>query len=759
MPFLGIHSIRTKIIAAIFAVVAFMALLGLHVLRVHVLALRSHDRQMSGIISEYRLSVATDQLIAVYSSCIQNPQNSDYRAFFAQKASEVEFLLAALANRPRTSDYESLFAGLENTARHVLSLCREGIAALDAREVGKTETIYQDLIRKQQFVVDNSARLIVREVEQASADQSRLKLETKRSLAALSIVLSAAVAACIFYALSVAKTLTLPLRALTGVARTIASGDMSADVPPHLLARPDEAGSLAASFNQMLDHLRAILDNLRLEVDVRQRAERRADQANAAKSLFLANMSHEIRTPLNAIIGFAELLSAEIPDPRQRQRAAIVSDSGKSLLRLLNDVLDLSKIESGKIDVVREPASVHRLLDEIKTSFSLRAQEKGLRLEVSIAPNVPDPLLLDGARLRQILVNLVGNALKFTDRGGVSVSVDCFDSGAPPPSCPMCVSLRIAVADSGIGIHDDFKPRIFEPFEQMPGQDSAKYGGTGLGLSISRTLARLMNGEISVADNPSGPGSVFCILLRDVPVVRRSALPPPQDVDFAARVSFPSPPSVLVVDDVKNNRELLSSYLAPLGFRVAEAENGVDALELLADSTPNLVLTDLKMPVMDGQEFLEKIHALFRDAGAPPPPVVAIAASPPPNAPDSAARFDGFILKPVSKSALLREIARFVPHSLSAPQPPPATPSPPPPAPSSPPDLASALDDDIRAEVAALRVNLLIPRARRLADRLCETGRSRSSPALVRLGDELNRAADSFHIDRLLAVLDRIAPK
>ena len=221
---------------------------------------------------------------------------------------------------------------------------------------------------------------------------------------------------------------------------------------------------------------------------------------------------------------------------------------------------------------------------------------------------------------------------------------------------------------------------------------------------------------------------------------------------------MPTQETILAVDD---EPLILSAYQRNLGdrYNILTAEGPELALSALRNGSFAVVLTDLKMPVMDGQELLEKIHALFRDAGAPPPPVVAIAASPPPNAPDSAARFDGFILKPVSKSALLREIARFVPHSLSAPQPPPATPSPPPPAPSAPPDLASALDDDIRAEVAAIRVNLLIPRARRLADRLCETGRIRSSPALVRLGDELNLAADSFHIDRLLAVLDRIAPK
>jgi signal transduction histidine kinase len=236
----------------------------------------------------------------------------------------------------------------------------------------------------------------------------------------------------------------------------------------------------------------------------------RAEAASRAKSEFLANMSHEIRTPMNAIIGFSELLAGSLADPSAKLQAEVIQKSGRALLHLINDVLDFSKIEAGKMSVSPTACRVPVLINDVGLLFRHRAAEKGLRFEWSVEEGFPDCVRLDEVRLRQILLNLVGNALKFTWEGSVEIRASSRRGEGG-------YDLEIAVADSGIGVPDVFKKSIFEAFEQAPGQDHALYGGTGLGLAISQRLAELLGGEIVVADNPAGRGSVFALRLRGVP--------------------------------------------------------------------------------------------------------------------------------------------------------------------------------------------------------------------------------------------------
>ncbi|MFW5825543.1 MAG: ATP-binding protein, partial [Marinobacter sp.] len=262
--------------------------------------------------------------------------------------------------------------------------------------------------------------------------------------------------------------------------------------------------------------LRRSEDELRAAKLEAEQLAREAESANRAKSEFLANMSHEIRTPMNAVIGYSDLLSRIVSDPRQKHYLDAIRASSRSLLMLINDILDLSRIEAGKMRLEFGPVSLRRLLQDVRHIFDLRAREHNVSLEVSVAPELPAGLILDETRLRQVLFNLVGNAIKFTHEGGVTVRAEVTEPRRQGDE-EVC-DLTIAVADTGIGIAEDQLERIFDAFEQQEGQSSRKYGGTGLGLAISRKLVRMMGGELSVQSR-EGEGSTFTVLLPDVRVV------------------------------------------------------------------------------------------------------------------------------------------------------------------------------------------------------------------------------------------------
>lgn len=273
--------------------------------------------------------------------------------------------------------------------------------------------------------------------------------------------------------------------------------------------------------------LRRSEDELRAAKLEAERLAREAETANRAKSEFLANMSHEIRTPMNAVIGYSDLLSKTVTDPRQNHYLDAIRASSRSLLMLINDILDLSRIEAGKMRLEFGPVSLRRMFQDVRHIFDLRAREHNVSLEVSVSPEMPAGLILDETRLRQVLFNLVGNALKFTHEGGVTLRADV--SAAERRGEEELCRLTIAVTDTGIGIADDQRERIFDAFEQQEGQSSRKYGGTGLGLAISRKLARMMGGELTV-ESVQGQGSTFTLMLTDVAVVPMEETPdePPQ---------------------------------------------------------------------------------------------------------------------------------------------------------------------------------------------------------------------------------------
>lgn len=333
-----------------------------------------------------------------------------------------------------------------------------------------------------------------------------------------------------------------------------------------------------------------------LEELVRQRTEEltvardQAEAANRSKSIFLANMSHELRTPLNAVIGFSQLMDRDPAlSPTQRRNLEIIGGSGNHLLTLINDVLELSKIESGKTTLVAEEVDVAALARRSVDMMRVRAEQAGLALRLESA--MPPPIvMLDAVKLRQILLNLLSNAIKFTPAGGeVVVAV------AAAPTAAGRVRLTVAVSDTGIGIAPEDQERIFQPFEQA---GRSHHAGTGLGLTISRQYVRMMGGELALQSAP-GQGARFWFAL-EVPVVADRTPPP----SVAGRVVAIRPADrgrrILVVDDMAEARLLVRSLLEPLGFRVDEADNGRAAVEMTAAFKPDLVLMDWRLPELDG---------------------------------------------------------------------------------------------------------------------------------------------------------------
>jgi PAS domain S-box-containing protein len=348
-----------------------------------------------------------------------------------------------------------------------------------------------------------------------------------------------------------------------------------------------------------------------------QEARTVAEQANQAKSTFLANMSHELRTPLSAILGFSQLMDGD-PNltPLQQENLGIINRSGEHLLALINDVLEMSKIEAGRVTLQETGFDLYGLLDTLEEMFKLRAEEKGLRLGLRRAGDVPRYIVADEGKLRQVLSNLLGNAVKFTREGGVVLRTSVLSPSVPCP--PGREILRFEVEDTGPGIAPEDLEVIFEPFVQAAGEDdrvpARAREGTGLGLSISRQFVRLMGGDIT-ASSELGQGSLFQfeVQVGVAAAARAAAAGPGRRVVALApdqRAADGRPYRLLVVEDKETNRRLLVQLLESLGFEVEEAANGQEALEAWARWQPHLIWMDMRMPVMDGHEATQQIKAL-----------------------------------------------------------------------------------------------------------------------------------------------------
>jgi len=473
-----------------------------------------------------------------------------------------------------------------------------------------------------------------------------------------------------------------PLKRLEQAATAIGDGDLDASIDTGL---PGELGSLARILDDMRQSVRALIGDLKtanaklkrhrdqLEETIRERTEelndkntslsmalteirqakQEADVANLAKSRFLASMSHEIRTPMNAILGMADILWETDLTEEQKRYVKVFRTAGENLLAILDDILDLSRIEAGRLHLVETAFGLSETVNRALAIIEPKAAEKGLRFTHSIDADVPDRLRGDPNRLSQVLINLLDNAVKFTSQGSVHLKVETAPGSGHNPR------LQFSVVDTGSGIPPGKIEAIFEAFTQADDSPTREFGGTGLGLTISRQLVEMMHGRIWVESAP-GQGSAFRFTAR----FRADAAPQPE----APRppVAGPDDPlpeiRILMVEDSKYNAFVIQTYLKDTPCRLTVAENGREGIAAFSESGADLVLMDIQMPDMDGYEAMRAIRQWEAEKGLPRTPIVALTAHALQEEADRclAAGADVHLPKPVKKSALFAVIRQLI---------------------------------------------------------------------------------------------------
>jgi signal transduction histidine kinase/ActR/RegA family two-component response regulator len=423
------------------------------------------------------------------------------------------------------------------------------------------------------------------------------------------------------------------------------------------MTRTEDGRSVLATFHQMSRGRKAGISvditDLRKREKELERAKKAAEAASQSKSAFLANMSHEIRTPLNGIMGMAQVLEGTTLDASQREFLTTIIESGKTLMALLNDVLDLSKIEAGKFDIVPTDTSIHHMLRRQLKLWKPRAEEKGLELTLAFDADLPAYLAFDTVRVQQCIGNLVSNAIKFTAKGRVEIFALAKAQGDGSHL------IEVRVIDTGPGMDEETLGRLFRPFAQADETIQRAHGGTGLGLSITRRLAELMGGSASATSTP-GRGSTFRVSFRggaakSQPEAGVTARPADGDIRETLKQSNLR---VLLVDDHPINRQVAALFLRPFNMKIVEAVNGQEALDALAREPFDLVLLDMHMPVMDGPTTIRNIRA--SDQPWQSIPVIALTAD---AMSGDRERYlgmgmNGYLSKPLAERELLSEIGR-----------------------------------------------------------------------------------------------------
>jgi two-component system, sensor histidine kinase and response regulator len=544
-----------------------------------------------------------------------------------------------------------------------------------------------------------------------------------------------------------------PINHLISASEKFSKGDLMQRAK---IFKNDEIGKLSGAFNIMAEQLNIHIN--KLEEKVRERtielekvntdlkcAKIEAEKANMAKSEFLANMSHEIRTPLNAILGFSELLQNTIKDEKHKSYLETINIAGNSLLTIINDILDLSKIEAGKIELQYKPIKLKNIFQEIKDIFDQKVKSKKIELLIDIQKDFPDSILFDEVRIRQVLLNLVGNAVKFTEKGYVKISLGYIANNMNS------LDIRISVEDTGIGIPEKEIEKIFNAFEQVSGQNIRKFDGTGLGLSITKKLTEIMQGKIFV-ESSIGTGSTFHVEFYNVQISATEAVLEDIYGTYIENYNF-SNKKILVVDDVEANRFLLEELLSKVNADVITADNGYEALKICEAAKPDLVLIDLIMPVMDGFEFS---YRLKENPELCNTPIIALSASTSTVIPNEY-KFDDYLSKPINAKQLLNKISQYivnvsikedyVSNRSSGETIGPIIDK---------PELLNILRDKVAPLIKKLETSIIISSVKSLANILISFGQQHNLEFVLSEGKELMRSAESYNIVGIKLNLEQI---
>lgn len=458
-------------------------------------------------------------------------------------------------------------------------------------------------------------------------------MENVLMIALLFVVVTVACAG-LYFTYRFGRHLTNTLRELNNTAITVGEGDFTQKVQ---VKSADELGQLAESLNKMVERLES------------QTIERQhAEQASQAKNLFLANMSHEIRTPLNAILGFSEILQDQHLEEKDKQRyAAIIRRTGESLNTIINDILDISKIEADRIETQEAPFSLSQMLSDLYALLKMRCDEKGIQLIFERIGQVSDYVITDQTRLRQILTNIIGNSIKFTEKGHVMLTYEVRGS-----------MLFFTVSDTGAGISQEQRANLFKVFSQGDSSVRKKYGGTGLGLSIAQKLSQLLGGDAGLLDSEEGMGSLFFVQVKYNPTEKPVNEPIVQIPSYNMRAIANK--NILVVEDSLDNQMLIEFYLTKNKANVVFANNGQEGVEAALKGNFDLILMDIQMPILDGYAATEELR---RHGVAIP--IIALTGYAMKEDQDKCLRAgcNEFLAKPIHKDKLLSTLAKYFQHS------------------------------------------------------------------------------------------------